>query len=216
MKRWASITFIVAYLGALTYGNFCHILQYNTGSHPLMYYVVWDMFCGWSAYAQKIHVIAEGQSEKFYELAPGPWGAMSPWGFLPRHNYDNYQVHLNKVALNALRHSTHEQITRIYVVEESWSKKYDLPDHVWESRFAGSNKQEFEKYCHIRTEYRPDGSLAQVYYPWLEYLGQRNLASNPRLIGQMEHSRPLLLVNQPRAGREMTVEDNASAPGQDN
>ena len=89
MKRISACTFIVAYISALALGNVSHTLQYQTGCHPLMYMVIWDMFCGWSAYANQIHVIAEGESEKYYELAPGPWGIYRPWGgeFARHHGY---------------------------------------------------------------------------------------------------------------------------------
>ena len=73
IKRWAVSLVIVGYLGSLGYGIVCHTLNFNTTSHPGMYFVVWDMFCGWSAYANRLHIIGEGEDNKYYELAPGPW-----------------------------------------------------------------------------------------------------------------------------------------------
>ncbi len=40
MKKFAISVFISAYLGTLVFGNLCHLLQYGTGSHPLMYFIV--------------------------------------------------------------------------------------------------------------------------------------------------------------------------------
>jgi hypothetical protein len=57
MKRVLSIAFIVAYLGTLNFGILCHMLGYATASHPLMYFIVWDMFCGWSAYDARAYVV---------------------------------------------------------------------------------------------------------------------------------------------------------------
>ena len=73
MKRWLATTFIAAYLFILSGGLACHAMGFAVTSHPLMYFIVWDMFCGWCAYTTQTHVIAEGESMKFYELAPGPW-----------------------------------------------------------------------------------------------------------------------------------------------
>ena len=45
IKLWAVSMVIVSYLGSLGYGIVCHTLNFNTASHPAMYFVVWDMFC---------------------------------------------------------------------------------------------------------------------------------------------------------------------------
>ncbi|GAF86661.1 unnamed protein product, partial [marine sediment metagenome] len=74
MKRWLTHLLIVTYLGTLFAGVACHALELGVQSHPGMYMIVWDMFCGWSSYAGRIEVIGEGESGKYYQLAPGPWG----------------------------------------------------------------------------------------------------------------------------------------------
>ena len=66
IKRWAVSLVIVGYLSSLGYGIVCHTLNFNTASHPAMYFVVWDMFCGWSAYANRVHIIGEGEDNKYY------------------------------------------------------------------------------------------------------------------------------------------------------
>ena len=59
MKRVLALGFIIAYLGVLTYGNLCHTLRFATSNHPLMYMIVWDMFCGWSAFASSVFASAD-------------------------------------------------------------------------------------------------------------------------------------------------------------
>ncbi|HIK95579.1 MAG TPA: hypothetical protein EYG03_26840, partial [Planctomycetes bacterium] len=64
LRRWMTHAVIVVYLSWLGHGVFCHALQYRVSAHPLMYFTVWDMFCGWSGWSYRTHVVAEGESGK--------------------------------------------------------------------------------------------------------------------------------------------------------
>ena len=201
MKRWLSIGFICSYLGILTYGIGCHTMGYGTGAHPLMYFVVWDMFCGWSSYASHTHIIAEGESEEFYELAPAPWGEFIPWGTEGRRHYDSFNNTAGRIATNTLKHTRHEPITRIFVVEECWSKKYDLPDHIWKSRY--DEPKQTKKYCRVRLELTPDGQVAAVASAWMEHQYMLAVANNPRLMAEASRGRPMFMMDQlARPGRD--------------
>ncbi|MGQ0633225.1 MAG: hypothetical protein ACT4QC_01335 [Planctomycetaceae bacterium] len=161
MRRLVTLAFITVYLGALVYGNLCHAVGHGTGSHPLMYFIVWDMFCGWAAYDSRTHIVAQGENQKFYELAPAPWGEIRPWGSLGRHHYDGFNSHSGRIALNTLRHSAHEPIERVFVIEECWAKKFNLPDSVWKSRYDAPRDP--YSYYRLRSEFavvdRPPGSI---------------------------------------------------------
>jgi len=196
MKRWLAIGVISSYLSLLTYGVGCHTLGYGVTQHPLMYFIVWDMFCGWAAYASQTHIIAEGESQKFYELAPAPWGEMNPYGAWGRHHYDSLNNHAPRIALNTLRHTQHEPITRIFVIEESWSKKYDLPDSVWARRYGGEKQP--RKYCWIRSELAPDGTPLKTYMSFLAWQQLQAVAENPRLQADAVRTRPMFLVEPGR------------------
>lgn len=201
MKRIATSAFIAAYIGALTWGNISHTLQYQTGAHPLMYMVIWDMFCGWSAYACQVHIIAEGESGRFYELAPGPWGEYRPWGGeFARHNYDAYASHLGTMAKNTLKHTQHEPIARIYVIEENWPKKFDVPDYIWKFRY-GDQPRDVQTYCRLRHEMDGNGDIHRTYTGWLQYVQVRQLAANPRLQANMQRSQPMFVIGQEKPGR---------------
>jgi len=204
MKKFAITTFICAYLGTLVYGNLCHALQYGTGSHPLMYYIVWDMFCGWSAYNNRTHLIAEGVSEKYYDLAPAPWGTFKPWGAYSRHNYDVLYNHSGRIAATTLNHTTHEPIARIYIVEENWAKKFDLPDHVWKLRYGDQDKTH-RTYCHVKAELTPDGMTARMAPSWSGILHGGMLADNPRLKSEIARTRPMFLPSNTKQGKEMSM-----------
>ena len=135
MKRVLTVLFIAGYIGVLTYGNLCHVLRSGVAAHPLMYMIVWDMFCGWSAFDSRIHIVAEGESEKYYDLTHAPWGELHPYGYIGRENYDQWQNHTGPIGINVLKHTRHEPITRLFVIEECWAKKFNLPDHIWQHRY---------------------------------------------------------------------------------
>ncbi|NQV23950.1 MAG: hypothetical protein HQ518_06235 [Rhodopirellula sp.] len=180
MKRWGTHTVITIYLSILTIGVAAHAVQYHQHSHPLTYFVVWDMFCGWTAWESRTHILAEGESGEFYELAPGPWGSFSAYSEnVSRQHYDPFGEHMLRQAQNALAHTSHEPIRQILVVEESWSKKYNLPAHLagrLTPRPAGKHS-----YVHIRDVFLPDGTPVERRDAWLNLQSQAALMDNPRL-----------------------------------
>ena len=62
VKKWLTHLVITGYIGALAWGLVSHTFEYKNDSHPAMYYIVWDMFCGWGSYSNRVQVIAEGES----------------------------------------------------------------------------------------------------------------------------------------------------------
>lgn len=193
MKRWLSHLVITAYLSALGMGLFCHALEFQTGIHPGMYFFVWDMFCGWAAHEIRYHVIGEGESGTYYELAPGPWGAFTPYGNLERQHHDALGNHFHRMASNTLRHTDHEPITRIFVVEEAWSKKYNLPDHIWAQRFE--EPKDPHHYYWVWAIYNSEGLLLSVSPTWITHQYHAVLLDNPRLQAEFQKSRPFLAIN---------------------
>lgn len=197
MKRWITHTFIAAYLAALSWGILAHTVSFGTGSHPGMYYVVWDMFCGWSAYSSRNIIIGQGESGKYYQLAPGPWGEFRPFGSLGRRNYDVQGGHSPKLALNALRHTKHEPITRIIVVEECWAKQYNLPDDLWARQF--DDEKDVHKYYQVRHVFTPDGAILRSYPSWLSLQYSMAVSDNPRLMAEKRRGEPFFVYRpQPR------------------
>ena len=135
MKRILAVAFMLFYVGALTFGNVCHLVQEGRSAHPMMYFLVWDMFCGWSAFDSRIHLVAEGESGTYYDVTHPPWGEFQPYGYIGRENYDQFQNHTPKLGLNILKHTRHEPMNRLFVVEECWAKKYNMADAVWKARY---------------------------------------------------------------------------------
>lgn len=205
MKRWLAVAFISSYLGVLSYGVGCHTFGAGQTSHTLMYFIVWDMFCGWASYASNLHIIAEGESQKYYELAPAPWGEFVPWGYLGRRHYDAFNTHTPRIAMNTLKHTKHEPITRVFVVEETWAKKFDLPDHIWNQRYEVP--KDLTRYCRLRTELTADGQVARSYIPWSSYQRMQNVGDNPRLLADWRKGRPLFMLdNSDRADMSNDVD----------
>ena len=189
MKRILVVAFIACYISLLTFGNVCHLLRHGQASHPLMYMIVWDMFCGWAAYDSRVHIVAEGESETYYDLTQPPWGELHAFGYIGRENYDQYNNHTGAVALNVLKHTSHEPIVRILVIEESWPKKLNLPESVWNLRY--DLPKDRHSYFRLRQVMLPDGTVTQNFNSFLAYQSGRLATDNPRLVQQMKSGTPM-------------------------
>jgi hypothetical protein len=192
MRRWITHLFIVGYLGSLVAGIACHALKFGSGSHPIAYFFVWDMFCGWSAFEARYHLIAEGESGAYYWLSPAPWGEFRPYGDVARHHYDYYGNGLLRMALNTLRHTEHEPIQRILFVEECWPKKYNLPDDLWAVRFA--EPKDPVSYFWVRNVFRGDGEPLESRMDFLRQLYADAILKNPRLQADSTRGQPMFAI----------------------
>lgn len=197
MKRWLTHAVIAMYLSTLGAGVLAHTLQMGTALHPGMYYIVWDMFCGWSAYSARTHIIGESTDGRYYELAPGPWGEFKPFGHLARHHYDVLFNASHRFARNTLRHSQHDSsIARIYVVEECWPKKFNVAEAVWNRQH--DEPKDIFKYYNVKSVFDGDGALIAAYPTWLSRQSMINVANNPRLKMESHRGRDFMVV-APRA-----------------
>jgi hypothetical protein len=157
LKTIATHLFIAVYLSWLGHGFVCHALQYRVAAHPMMYFTVWDMFCGWSGWSYRTHVIAEGESGQFYALTPTPWGEYHPYGNLGREHYDSFGRHAANIGVNCLNQTQHEPMKRLLVIEETWSKKFNLPDPLWHCIHEEPRRP--NRYFHVNSVFEPDGRL---------------------------------------------------------
>jgi len=210
MKRLLSVAFVIIYVVGLAYGNLCHLVQEGKSTHPIMYFLVWDMFCGWTAYDSRFHVVAEGESGKYYELTPPPYGEFKPFGYIGRENYDQFQSHTGPLGLNVLRHTRHEPMTRVVVIEECWAKKYNMTDAVWQARY--DDPKDITRYYRQRVAVLPDGTVTSYNSSWLQYQFAQMKMDNPRLIEDQNRSRTLFVMdNIAQPGRSI-LEPRGAAP----
>lgn len=193
MKRLLSHVTIAVYLGALSVGLVSHTLNWGKHRHPVMYFLVWDMYCGWSAYESRLHVIGEGVSGEYYQLTPSPWSDFHPHGSISRVHYDVHARFVDEMALMTLRNTRHEPIHRILVVEECWSKKYNLPDRLWAQRFT--EEKERHSYFHLRAVANGDGQVVRMANEWPTVMAQRCVMDNPRLMSDMTKGHQFLAVD---------------------
>ena len=196
MKRWLTHATIAAYISVLGYGIACHAVSYKVSAHPLMYYIVWDMFCGWAAYSTRTHIVGQGESGKYYELSPGPWGDFEPFGHLGRRHYDTFTTHAPRLAQNTLKHTQHEPMSRVFVIEESWPKKFNLPDRIWEKSIG--DERDFHKYYHVRAILDGDCRPVKVNPLWLVYQSGRSITNNPRLQADSKRGKQRYAVSLPK------------------
>lgn len=196
MKRWLSGLVIFSYITVLSYGVVCHSLSYRVAQHPMMYFIIWDMFCGWSAYADATKIVAQGESGTYYELSPPPWGEIVPYGSVGRHNYDNLKRHFPKLAENTLRHTQHEPIDRIFVIEEIWPKKFDLPEPVWNALY--DSPKDAKHYYRLRAELNSDCEVVRGYSGWHDNQAWIAISDNPRLVNEARNGQSFFMVDQGR------------------
>lgn len=198
MKRLVTVLFIVAYLGSLGWGVVSHAVKYRTGDHPAMYFVVWDMFCGWSAYANRAQIIAEGESGRYYEVSPPPWGELAPFGNIERRHYDAYGELMSKLIRNNLRNTSHEPIINVYVVEEVWPKQFNIPDEVWAEKFAKAKDP--HRYYNVKSVHDETGLKTQCFPGWHDLQLLSSVSANPRLQRQAQSSKPFFIYQSAGSG----------------
>ncbi|NNJ26318.1 hypothetical protein [Alienimonas chondri] len=202
LTRWAAGLFIGGYLSMLSVGVGSHAMGYGESAHPLMYYIVWDMFCGWSAQSHRTHVLAEGESGTWYEAGIGPWHddrPFQPYGDLDRIHYDMDATHSPRMALNVLRHTSHEPITRIAIVEEVWAKKYNLPEPYWSARWNVPKMP--TSYYAVRHVLTADGQLLNSGPAWSAEVARRHVQDREKIRRLATRTVPLMAGPSPATTR---------------
>jgi hypothetical protein len=193
MKRWITHATIAAYLGALLVGLLSHAVMYLSHSHPLMYLVVWDMYCGWSAFESRYHVLGETYDGRHYQVLPAPWGEFHPYQGPSRRHYDTKVRFLPRMAELVLAHTEHEPVRRLIVVEEAWSKKFNLPDVLWAKQHDA--KKDKYSYYHVRAIASRDSDARTWTHEWVTALTNQALMNNPRLMADVNRGHPFYAVD---------------------
>ena len=179
MRRLMACGVIGSYLLMLGFGLFSHALGYKSTDHVGMYFLIWDMYCGWCGHEIRHHIIAKGESGQFYEVTPPPWGEFVPFGSAERHHYDGSASFTGAIVSHVLEHTDHEPITDVVLVEEAWSKKYNLPDSIYLSRYEEPKAK--RSYFRSRLVLTPDGELRERNLDWTGWLSHQAVVDNPRL-----------------------------------
>ena len=195
MPRWASRCFIGGYLAMLALGLGSHGLKYLNFSHPVMYFIVWDMFSGWSAYETRFHILGEGESGRHYVLGPAPWETFRPFGCMWRQDYDVSIGYAYRIAQNTLAQTEHEPIRRIHVVEEAWSKKYNLPEPIWQARFGTEKPVDFRRYWNLRRTLDANGKTLHFVGNWMNCQTELIVFDNPRFRDSVRRGQTLYVSN---------------------
>ncbi len=73
--------------------------------------------------------MAQGVSGQQYELTPVP-GASSCRSVRPSAQLRRFGGLHRDHRFHILDHTEHEEIAHVWLIEEAWSKKYNLPDEI--------------------------------------------------------------------------------------
>ncbi len=185
LKTAATGLFIACYVGWLSWGIVAHALKVGICGNPVMHYVVWDMFCGWSAYDDRTHIIAEGASGQYYEVRE-PWGPFQPFGSTDRIHYDVGNALLSRHIVNVLKRTSHEPIDRVFVSEEIWPKQYNLPPRLWDHYYQ--QPPDKQSYYHVRAVFNAKGTQLVAYPNWQTQQTLNSIADNPRLRKELQQA----------------------------
>ena len=178
ISRTISTTFIAAYIGCLCFGILAHVMKVGLNGRTLSYFVVWDMFCGWEAYDNRTHIVAEDIHGQYFEVKP-PWGEFTPFGHVPRVHYDVSNSLVPRHIKNVLSHTSHPEIDRVYVIQEIWPKQFNIPDHLWSQYFEESRDR--MSYYNLRAVCTESGTVLNSYPDWFVAQTLKSVADNPRL-----------------------------------
>lgn len=190
VQKYAVSVGIAAYLAVLGYGVLLHTFDLPGKQTVPGYLVVWDMYCGWSGYERRLHFVAQGQSGTFYDCSDVPGKTITPHGDTPRRNFDFQNQFCGKLAADVLARTAHEPINRIFVLEQNWPKRFNVPA-VIRPELA---MKERPTYWHAQAVYTPDGEIVDAKPLWIAVQGDRAIFDNPRLLNASQ--RRVTLVSQ--------------------
>lgn len=178
LKKLAAVLFVASYLLSLSWGVVAHTLKMGLNGNTLSYFFVWDMFCGWQAYDNRTHLVAEDSAGNYYEVRE-PWGPFRPFGDVDRINYDVSNNLVARHINNVLTHTSHPAIDRVYVVQEIWPKQFNVPAHLWSYNFH--EPMEKVSYFHLRAICTETGATIESNVEWFNRQTLLSVADNPRL-----------------------------------
>lgn len=188
MRRLATNAGIAGYLLALFAGLAMHGLN-TAGKHSLpAYFVVWDMFCQWNGYEARVRYIAEGQSGQRYDLNADALGPHLH-GRVARDHYDFGGQHYASLARMAAERTAHEPLTRIAVVEENWSKQFNMSPTLYEQTHGRPLRPTVHR--SVRLLVSPTGEPIEAREPWLAAQNREATMANPVLKAESRRGRPL-------------------------
>ena len=197
-SRWAVNSLIAGYLGALAVGLALHAWQLPGHNTLPGYFVVWDMFCNWTGYENRVRFIGEGESGRHYDLLAADIHSPRLHGSEHRAHYDYSGRHTPLVASRVAERSRHEPLTRIFVMEESWSKQFNLPPRLYEQTHGCRPDRVVHR--HLRGILAPNGHVLQTQAGWFVCQQQEAMFANPTLRGDAYRGRSLYAGN-PMAAR---------------
>ena len=203
MKRYLIGVFISTYLLALGWGLLAHTFKMGAVCHPFMYFVVWDMFCGWQAFDYRHHIVAEGLDGNYYQVEPAPWGSFKPYSDFERLHYDYKGTFTSNMVKNVLNKTEHPPINRVILIEEFWNKKYNIPDYLYE--YAYGREKDQKKYYMVRSTLDEQGLYITRNGSFENVLAASQFMENPRMKQLMHMGKPFYEVSTNRAANDSTM-----------
>jgi hypothetical protein len=211
MKRRLHNVVITTYILALASGFMAISLHLAVPGQTLLYFLTFNMFCGWSSFEARMHLIGEGESGTFYELGPGPWGEFDPYGKIPRQHYDSHFENGWPIAENTLRHTVHEPMVRVIVVEEEYPKRLNIPAALYEAYYH--KPKVAQRYFNTRFVMDAHGRVLSEQLEWLRIQDQVSITDNPRLLSEASQHHAVELTDGAPQSRGVYAVGHFYEPG---
>ena len=101
---------------------------------------------------------------------------------------DVTNMHIPRHIDHVLRHTSHEPIERVFVVEEHWPKQYNVPDRLWDSFY--DEPADKISYYNLRAICTDSGQLISSRPGWIYRQTLLSISDNPRLENAMRQANP--------------------------
>lgn len=135
ISRSAAVVFIALYLAVNGFFLLRNCVR-PAGPNPWVYFFTWDMYPFYRTVSSRPLAIGRTRSGEYRELLPSPmqqfrWGAD---GTATRTDLDHGFVHTRSSVERILESSTvsrDDSIVHVYLIEEYWPVRFNLPDDVY-------------------------------------------------------------------------------------
>ena len=146
IRRLLVVAFILSYLAAGVFFLYCHLLGQTRGL-PWGYFWTWDMFPNYPSFSARRLALGETEGGHFVRVFPTNKMHYRRGG---SGDYTRFDLPRNDAALRKAVEETLEAahasaaddpVTYVFLVEEYWPVRFNLPDDLYRKAFGEENPQ---------------------------------------------------------------------------
>lgn len=144
IRRLLVTGFVLSYIAAVLFFFYCHLLGQTRGM-PWGYFWTWDMFPNYASFSARRMALGETEAGRYVKVFPtnkmhfrrGGSGDLTRFD-LPRNDVALRFAVEKTLAANA-REQNPDRVRYVFLVEEYWPVKFNLPNDLYEKAFGEEN-----------------------------------------------------------------------------